>query len=276
MRGVAFACRHRHAYLGGERPEGGDAVGRDRVLHEQRAVTGQFGAHEHGVGGRHVAVQLDAEIDVPADGLADGGEALDEITDPLGLAHAVVVFLEEQDLQGRVALVLHRGARRRHDLLQRPGVDHPHGPDSPAGPPAQELPHRNLEMLATQVPQGLVDGADGARDRHPAETQGPVERQPVVLDVDRVLALQEWLERPDDLGDGGRPAEEGRLAHPRRAVLGRDPDIAGRSRGNGLHGCDAHGVHLLNPLPAGTRTRARSGPWGPRSAPRSARWLRAG
>ena len=39
-------------------------------------------AEQDGVAGGHVAVQLDAEVDVPADGLADRGEARDEVVDP--------------------------------------------------------------------------------------------------------------------------------------------------------------------------------------------------
>ena len=122
-------------------------------------------------------MQLDPEIDVPADGLADRREASDEVVDPCRLAHPVVLMLEEQDLQRGVAVILDRAPRGLDDLLERPGVDDPHRAHRTARAAAEQLPHGHLEALALEIPERLVDRAEGARDRHAAETERPVQRR---------------------------------------------------------------------------------------------------
>src|SRR6202044_3357959 len=97
-------------------------------------------------------------------------------------------------------------------------------PDRPNGMPAatsQQGPDGNAEVLALEIPQRLVDGTDGSADRHAPEADRPVEREPVVLYVDRITPDQVVGERLDDLRDRSRPCEEGRLAHPVRTVVRR-------------------------------------------------------
>ena len=210
-------------------------------------------------------MELDAEVDLPADGLADRGEARDEVVDAGGLTHQVVLFLEQEDLQRRVALVADRTAGRLDDLIGGTHLEHDlHRANlAPCAPPEQ-LPNRNLEMLSLEIPERLVERTDRAGDRHAAEAERSVQREPVMLEVEGIAATEIGLERPHDLGDRRRPAEVGRLAHPGRAVRGGDAHVAGAACGNGLHGFDAHRHHgslrLRLSRREGRRTPARSEP----------------
>ena len=116
-------------------------------------------------------MELDAEIDVPAHGLPDRGKAGDEIIDPGRLAEPVMFILEEQDLEGGVALVVDGAARGVYDNLGGSPVDHSHRPHRGSGPAAEELPDGDTETLALQIPERLIDRADRSCDCHPAEAR---------------------------------------------------------------------------------------------------------
>ena len=77
----------------------------------------QLAAQKHRVACGHVAVQLDPEVDLPAHRFPDRGEARHEVLDPGRLAHQVVLVLEEQDLEGAVALVVDGAASGLDHLL---------------------------------------------------------------------------------------------------------------------------------------------------------------
>jgi hypothetical protein len=146
----------------------------------------------------------------------------------------VVLVLEQQDLQGRVAVVLDRGPGRLDHLVGGAGVDHAHGPDGPAHPAAQQLPHRHPEPLTPEVPQRLVHRGERPGHGHAAEAVGPVQGEPVVLDVQRVLAPQVAGEGPDHLGHGRGPGEVRGLPDAGQAVVGGDPGVARPAGREGL------------------------------------------
>src|SRR5918912_58473 len=85
-------------------------------------------------------------------------------------------------------------------------------------PPAEELVDGGAEVLAGDVPEGDVDGAEGAHDGGAAEVGGAVEVLPVVLDAERVLADQVAAEFAHD--------GCGRLEEPPGAGLA-EPDQPG-------------------------------------------------
>jgi hypothetical protein len=62
----------------------------------------------------------------------------------------------------------------------------------------------------------------------------------VLLDVEDVATLEVPGERTHDLGDRGGPAEEGRLADARGAIVSPHPDIAAAACGNAFNGLDTH------------------------------------
>ena len=82
-------------------------------------------------------MELHPEVDVPADGLADRGEARNEVVDAGGLTHQVVLVLEQEDLQRRVALVVDRSAGSLDYLIGGAHLEHDlHGADrAPRSPP---------------------------------------------------------------------------------------------------------------------------------------------
>ena len=63
-RRVTFACRHGYRRTNGESPQRHHAVRRYRVLDEQRTERYELLAQHQGVAGCHVAVKLDAEVDL--------------------------------------------------------------------------------------------------------------------------------------------------------------------------------------------------------------------
>ena len=77
-------------------------------------------------------------------------------------------------------------------------------------------------MLAGDVPQGDVDGAEGAHDRRAAEVAGPVHVLPVVLDQQGVLADEVPAELVDGGGGGLEEAPGTRLAVADDAGVGVD------------------------------------------------------
>ncbi len=90
---VALPCCHRYAGFFGDFPEGEDGVGGDRIFEEVGSELFKFLGEDDGFAGDHVAVDLDADVHVPSDGISDGGHAVDEILDSLAVPHRGVVVL---------------------------------------------------------------------------------------------------------------------------------------------------------------------------------------
>ncbi|MCY1368989.1 hypothetical protein D9M69_560030 [compost metagenome] len=166
-------------------------------------------------------MEVDAQADVRADGVA---HRLDVFQHALDLGVAV----DEMQLLG--AIHLHRGEAAFH---RRPGrlrgvrrtvaADPGIGADTLAHRAAEQLMHRHAEVLALDVPEGLVDAGDGAHQHRAATVEAAaVHDVPQVLDVARVLADQ----IVGKLVDGGRhrvrPALYHRLAPAADADIGID------------------------------------------------------
>ena len=140
-RRVAFAGGDRESHFGGEGTKRSDAVGGyggpRRKVAERRA---DFGTQQQGVTCRHVSVQLDAEVDPRVPTVSrTGRETGHQVVDPRRLAHLMVFVLEEQDLQGAIALCLDGVASGGDQLLDRVLLDeHFHGSYRPrrARPPS--------------------------------------------------------------------------------------------------------------------------------------------
>ena len=89
----------------------------------------------------------------------------------------------------------------------------------------EHLVHGNAEVLACNVPQSDVDGADAAHDGRASEMAGAVHVLPVVLDEKRVLADEIGRELILDGGGGGLEVTPGAgLADARYALVGMDLD----------------------------------------------------
>src|SRR5204862_7871787 len=121
----------------------------------------------------------------------------------------------------------------------------------------EQLPDRDLQALALEVPERDVDRADGARDDVPPEGRQAVEVLPVVLDPHGVLADQVWREGLDDLVDGLRVAPGRALADAAQAVVGRDADVVAAAERQGLDALDPG--HGLPPISGFARSTARTG-----------------
>src|SRR5438105_4235522 len=63
----------------------------------------------------------------------------------------------------------------------------------------QERIHRDAKVLASDVPERNIDGAEGAHDRRAAEMHRAIEVLPVVLDPQRILTDEVQRELLDHL-----------------------------------------------------------------------------
>ena len=96
--GVALAGGHRHARLLGDFAEAQHAIGGNRVFDEERAELLELADSGDGFAQRHVAMQLDADLDVPADGFADERDTLDHVFHLGAESHQVMLRLVDHHL----------------------------------------------------------------------------------------------------------------------------------------------------------------------------------
>ena len=154
----------------GHQPHRVEVVRQDRVLVEERVVRLDAARQHDRLGRRQPAVDLDAEVDVVADRLAVLAHRLDRVADlgGVGLEVGTVARLVEERRQvadGREARLLGVDAAL-HQLLascRRRRGSRP-APCRGTLPPSR-LVDRHAEVLAGDVPERDVDGAERAHDR---------------------------------------------------------------------------------------------------------------
>ena len=109
--------------------------------------------------------------------------------------------------------------------------------------PAQEGADGNAEQLALEVPERLVDAADGAREHDAARAiAGPAVRIEVeidLLDLERVASDDAILQCPDHLGDDELLVAVRRLADAPHALVREHADVRPLAPVVGLH--ELHG-----------------------------------
>ena len=166
------------ALAGGDREPGGlaHAAQRGRVLRRHRLFEpfrlARLQAHRH-CGrrrGREAPVHLDHDLDVRADGLADGGHDLHG-GPTLRRRELGAGGPERVQLERPIATLHHvlREARDREGIpLRRVPAVRVCG-HALTEAPAQELPHRHAERLSHEVPAGHVEG----RQRRLRDLAGP-------------------------------------------------------------------------------------------------------
>ena len=177
-----------------------------------------------GLGGGHAAVDLNAQVHLVAGGFAVEphglGRVLDLVDVRLEIDHVALLVQEGREVaDGGIAL----GARVGHALYQGfAGVAQDVVVDAAAVAhvSAEELVDGYFEVLAGNVPEGDVDGAERAHDRGAAEMAPAVHVLPVVLDPHRVLAHQVAAHFFDGGGGGFQEAPGAGLAQAHQAVVG--------------------------------------------------------
>ena len=88
---------------------------------------------------------------------------------------------------------------------------------------AEQLPDRDAEAFALKIPEGAVDGGDGAVDDGTAAPAG-VEVAPDQLDSRGVAAQQARGELLDDGGHGAAAVGGGAFAPAEESFVSRDAD----------------------------------------------------
>ncbi len=159
-------------------------------------------------------MEIDADIDVLASRLAERGERIGGLLDLAWRGHdAQPRRVQHARLEGGEAflLPLFNGVRAAAHV----GID----PHAVARRAAEQLVDRHAQRLALDVPQGLLDAAQGAGEDRSAAIKGmAIDGLPMVHHLPRILADQVG----GDLlhGDGARlcPSFEDRLAPDRRCL----------------------------------------------------------
>ena len=182
------------------------------------------GSSRRDIGGGHAAVEVDGDVPLGAEGVADRGDPLD---DRRGAGRGL-----DRVECGRQAFIL-TAVKPASTCSRRLVGDLAAGSSPPiqaytrtrsrTGPPSSPCTGRAVG-LARDVPQGLVDAGDGAGEHRAAAVKAaPGQHLPVVLDAQRVLADQ----LVGQLGHGG--------THGLRAAL----DYGLAPSGDPLVGLDA-------------------------------------
>ena len=114
---------------------------------------------------------------------------------------------------------IHVPGHRVQPARNAAGVD----ADLAADGSAEQLPDRDAEAFALQVPEGAVDGGDGAVDDGTAAPAG-VEVAPDEFDRRGVAAEQVGRELLDDGGDGAAAIGSGAFAPAEQAFVGGNAD----------------------------------------------------
>jgi hypothetical protein len=194
--------------------------GEHRLLDEHRLVG--LERFDQSLGHRlgDAAAEIDADLDLVADRLADAPETIGGPLDDRGRVDTL-------HLGGRVHL---QCAETRIDLLgggradlggaiaADPLID----ADSVAGATTEQLVNRRAEAFALDVPERLIDPGDSAHQNRTAPVEPPaIHPLPVVLDTTRVLpeqvAIDQFLDRR---ADGLRAALDDRLTPADDTVVG--------------------------------------------------------
>ena len=110
---------------------------------------------------------------------------------------------------------------------------------------AQQLPHRHLEVLALDVPEGDIHGRDGSHDGRTPEGSHAVEVLPVVFDAEGILADEVFFEDIDDALHGGGIAPAGGLTDAGQARVRGDADDVAVADEEGFDLFDFHFVRSI-------------------------------
>ena len=132
-------------------------------------------------------------------------------------------------------------------------------PDLVAELATEEIPDGGAVVLALDVPQRDVDGAQRSRQDVAAERAHPVEGLLDVVDAKGVLADEVLAELVDDRRRGVREAPGAGLADAGEAAVGRDPDdVVGPDQ----IASDEESLDLLDLHAAALTLSPASGRWG--------------
>ena len=207
---------------------------RQRLLDEHRPERRQrLDILQRHRGGAAAAVEVDHDLDLLADRLADRAHAARHLVD-LARARRVVGVGDEHGLQGPVAPLDHLvGALDQRRLVQalvdrghlaeaEMGVDrHP-----VAGTAAEQAPDRHAQRFAEDVLAGHLDAGDGAHADHAEPPEAVLgQHADQLLDVARVAAEQERRQVLDGADHRARLPLQRRLAPAVQAgLVGADLD----------------------------------------------------
>src|SRR3954454_10257581 len=168
-----------------------------RLFDEHRVIGLVSLDQQLGGGGADGAVEVDRDIHLFAHRLPEAGEdfgGMLHIGFGKNVAIAAWLLSGNSGLEGAEALPL-----QFLHLIGLAGVSV--YSNAVARRSAQQLVHWHAEGLALDVPQGLVNAAEGAGENRPAPIEGvPVNRLPMFSDWPRIFAHQVRLNFLDSLG----------------------------------------------------------------------------
>ena len=198
------------------------AVGQHGVFVEVRVKLFKAAAEPNRLGGIHLAVDFDAEVDAIANGFAQRTDAAHGFVGPLGVGLVqVVVGCKGREAEGGEAL-LHLGQAIGDECVERIAADVHVAADLVAGFAAHQVVDRHVEALALDVPEGDVNGRERSLDDRPHKVRRAVQPLVVMLDAGGVLA-NEGRGHGFEHGLGGAlPAVDAALADADGAVFAVD------------------------------------------------------
>ena len=216
-----------------------DVFGRHRLFEEEGVELFQQAGHADGHIGAEAAVALDEDFYILADGGAGGADArhgqahIGDVQALHGMAEGIAFEPPKAQIHGGAGRV--GEFSRRLVLEEGVGVEL----DALAQAATHQLVDRGIQVFSFDVPQGLLDAAEGAGpDGTAAPETALVECLPEFLDAAWVAAHQ--LQLSDGVGHGGGMAIGGHFAQAGEAGIGVHQDevaehaVARPVDGNGL------------------------------------------
>ena len=233
------------------------AVDLDWVLVEQWMELLELSSERDGVHRGEFAVNFEDDIDVFAGAFAHGRDIVYGVGNESFERHALEAVGERIGLDGGPAFsrrlfrrfveavrlfagVMREGKFgflfRTHEEME---------PDFVARVAAEEVPDGGLVSLSFYVPQGDIDGADGAGQSGASEGSHAVHVLPVVLDARGVLADEVFAALLGDGVGGLHVGPAGRLPDAVSAVVGSDADDV-MAAGGAVGAADEEGFDLFD------------------------------
>ncbi len=206
-------------------PQLAEVFGLRRLFDKVRSIVFHLAAKLDREGRRRLAVQVDTDIEVVADRFADGANPGHGIGKRPALAQDIVLRLEKAALARGPAVLFRREPEFAHFL----GAVAPARLDVDAHAiprfAAEQLPDRQVERFAEDVPERDVDRADRRHQDRPATiARAAKHRLPVPFDFGRVLADEVALVLEDRLAHGQPFRRQRSLAEARDALVRVDLD----------------------------------------------------
>ena len=222
---IRLAAGQRNVDVIGDLFHGVVILGANRLLHPHRIVRlDRLGQADGARRLEKLGMDIDADVDVGSDGFAHRADMLGG--DARGLIVRHISSGLDPHFQSGVAISLHHALGVFARLLGRRAAGALIGPDLVADTSAEQGPDWQTGGFTGDIPQGVLNAADGGVDDDATrETRGVVHQIEEILHVARIISNQPDFEVFNDFHRGFVRARGIGFADPIDPLVGEDFDV---------------------------------------------------